>query len=274
MSRGGRALFWTLAFAAFAAAAAGLAARAADRLAAGYQVDISGYAIVRVVDPGGAEGVAKAQAALAHAPHVVSATPMSARSAAEHLRMEDSGEIPIPPLIEITVRPTSPDADVAGDIKAALAGAGVTAEVTTADAPGDLASWVRRVAFWGAIGFAVVMALVVALAARGLAARRRAEVTVMTDLGATKAQAAGRVADEAAILGLNAGLAGAALAAALAVVALMLAVPHLSVENLPAMIRLPDLAPLAIVPIGAAIAAGAGASTAAAEFHDRAARLG
>ncbi len=275
MSRGGRALFWTLAFAAFAAAAAGLAARAADRLAAGYQVDISGYALVRVIAPDGPDGVLRAQAALGHARHVISATPMSARNAAEQLQLEDSGEIPIPSLIEIQIRPASPDADVAGDIEAALTQAGVTAKVNTApDAPGDLASWVRRAAFWGAIGFAVVMALVVALAARGLAARRRTEVTVMTDLGATKSQAAGRIADEAAILGLNAGLAGAALAAALAVVALMLAVPHLSVENLPAMIRLPDLAPLAIVPIGAAIAAGAGASTAAAEFHDRAARLG
>lgn len=244
-------------------------------MAAGYQVDISGYAIVRIIDPDGPDGVARAQTALTRAPHVVSATPMSARSAAEHLRMETSGEIPVPPLIEIVVRPTSPDADVAGDIKAALSQAGVTAEVTTApETPGDIAGWVRRAAFWGAIGFAVVMALVIALAARALASRRRAEVTVMTDLGATKAQAAGRIADEAAMLGLNAGLAGAALAAAAGVVMLMLAVPQLSAENLPAIIRLPDLAPLAIVPIGAAIAAGAGARTAAAEFHDRAARLG
>ena len=56
------------------------------------------------------------------------------------------------------------------------------------------------------------MAVIVSLAARGLAARRREMVTVMADLGATRSQAAGRVADEAAVLGLYAGLVGGVLA--------------------------------------------------------------
>ena len=56
------------------------------------------------------------------------------------------------------------------------------------------------------------MAIIVSLAARGLAARRREMVTVMADLGATRRQTAGRIADEAAVIGLYAGLVGGALA--------------------------------------------------------------
>ncbi len=48
-----RALFWTLAFAAFAAAAAGLAARAVDRAALAYEQARAGYAVVRVLAPEG-----------------------------------------------------------------------------------------------------------------------------------------------------------------------------------------------------------------------------
>lgn len=118
------------------------------------------------------------------------------------------------------------------------------------------------------------MALIVSFSARGLAGRRREMVTVMTDLGATSAQAAGRVADEAAMLGLFAGAAGCALAGALGVVAILLATPEASLEALPRLIRPLDLAPLAAVPLGAAIAAGIGARTAALSFHHRAAKIG
>ena len=54
-----RALFWTLAFAVFAAVAAGLAARAVDRVAASYEEARSNYAIVRVIAPEGPAGVAE-----------------------------------------------------------------------------------------------------------------------------------------------------------------------------------------------------------------------
>src|SRR5690606_22107745 len=77
-----RALFWTLAFAAFAAAAAGLAARAADRVAVGYEQQRNAYAIVRVLAPDGPAGMAAAETALASAPHVTSAAPMTAGRAA------------------------------------------------------------------------------------------------------------------------------------------------------------------------------------------------
>src|SRR5690606_20877762 len=105
--------------------------------------------------------------------------------------------------------------DVAGDIVAALAQGGVTAEII--DAPDEAsgagpAGRVRTAAFWGAIAFALLMAIIVSLSARSLAARRRELVTVMCDLGATRSQAAGRIADEAAVIGLYAGLIGGALA--------------------------------------------------------------
>lgn len=271
-----RAMFWTLAFAAFAAAAVGLAARAADRVAASYDDARRGYAIVRVVAPDGPEALAQAQAALQDAPHVSSAAPMTAGRAAALLGLADSADVPDLRLIEIELDAAPDEADVAGDIVAALAQGGVTGEVI--DAPDDstsgrLAGWVKTLAFWGALAFAGVMALIVSLAARGLAARRREMVTVMADIGATRSQAAGRIADEAAVLGLYAGLVGAALAALAGIVTLLVAAPGASVETLPDMIRPIDLTPLVLAPVGAAIAAGVGARTAAGYFHRRASRL-
>jgi len=277
-----RALFWTLAFAAFAATAAGLGARAVDRIAVSYEQARSDYAIVRVLAPEGAAGIAAAETALAHAPHVVSAAPMTAGRAAELL-----GEIApapseaeaLPPirLIEIELAAAAPNVDVAGDIEAALAQGGVTAEVVAAPndaAGGGLAARVRGVAFWGAAAFALMMGVIVWLAARGLAARRRELVTVMCDLGATRSQTAGRIADEAAVLGLYAGLVGGVLAGLAGLAMLLLLTPGASLAALPSMILPVDLAPIVAAPLGAAIAAGAGARAAAGYFHGQAARLG
>jgi hypothetical protein len=273
-----RALFWTLAFAAFAAAAAGLAARGVDRVAASYEAARSNYAIVRVVAPEGPAGIAAAEMALAQAPHVTSAAPMTAGRAAALLggdvRAEDIPELR---LIEIELAQAPPQVDVAGDRVAALSTGGVTAEVI--EAPNDssgagLATRVRNAAFWGAMAFALIMAIIVSLAARGLAARRREMVTVMCDLGATQSQAAGRVADEAAVMGLYAGLVGGVLAGVAALVLLLLVIPGVSLDALPNMILPIDFAPIVAAPLVAAIAAGAGARTAASYFHAQAARLG
>lgn len=272
-----RAMFWTLAAAAFAAAAAGLAARAVDWVASKYEVDRSNYAIVRVLAPEGPEALAAAEAALTEAPHVASAARITAGRAAALLGMANSEDAPPLRLIEVELRPAPDAADVSGDIVAALAQGGVTAEMVEApDVEGSerTSSWVKTAAFWGAGLFGAVMAAIVWLAARTLAARGRAMVTVLTDLGATQAEASGRIADEAALLGLNAGLAGSALAAAAGVVAILLAAPSVNLETLPTMIRPMDLAPLAAAPIGAALAAGLGARAAASYFHARAARLG
>jgi cell division transport system permease protein len=277
-----RALFWTLAFAAFAAAAAGLGARAVDRLAANYEEARGAYAIVRVVAPEGPEGLAAAEAALAQSPHVTSAAPMTAGRAASLLNQWGGSEvraedIPELRLIEIELAPASARVDASGEIVAAMAQGGVTAEVVEAPdaaAGGGLAAGVRLAAFWGAVAFALVMAAIVSLAARGLAARRREMVTVMCDLGATRGQAAGKVADEAAVLGLQAGLVGGAFAGVAALALMLLAIPGATLETLPDMILPVDLAPIVAAPLGAALAAGAGARAAAGYFHAQAARLG
>ncbi len=272
-----RAMFWTLAAAAFAAAAAGLAARATDRLAEGYDQARRNYAIVRVLAPEGPEAVAAAETALNAAPHVASAARITAGRAAALLGLANAEDAPPLRLIEVELNPAPDSADVSGDIVAALAQGGVTAEMVEApdvESGGEIASWVRAAAFWGACAFGLVMAVIVWLAARALAARGREMVTVLTDLGATRAQAAGRIADEAALMGLYAGLAGGALAAAAGVVAILLMAPGANLETLAGMIRPLDLAPVAAAPIGAAVAAGLGARAAAGYFYARAARLG
>lgn len=277
-----RALFWTLAFAAFAAAAAGLAARAVDRMAAGYEAARHGYAIVRVIAPEGPTGIDAAEAALQHAPHVTSAEPMTAGRAAALLAQWGGSRVnatDMPPLrlIEIDLAQAAPNTDISGDIVASLAQGGVTAQVIEAPdnaSGGGLAARVRTFALWGAVAFALVMAVIIYLGARGLAARRRELVTVMTDLGATRGQTAGRIADEAAMLGLYAGLTGGALASIGAIALLYVAIPGLGVDSLRHMILPVDLAPVIAAPIGAAIAAGAGARAAAGYFHGQAARLG
>ncbi|MBY0565550.1 MAG: hypothetical protein K2P58_15380 [Hyphomonadaceae bacterium] len=277
-----RALFWTLVFAVFAAVAAGLGARVVDRLATGYQEAATNYAVVRVIAPEGPYAVAAAQVALSEAPHVSSAAPMTRGRAAALLRNwggapANADELPDLSLIELELAPATPGADVAGDIVAALAQAGVTAEVIEAPADGasaNMAARVRTIASWGAVAFGAVMAVIVWLAARGLATRRRELVTVMCDLGATRAQAASRIGDEAAMLGLSAGGAGAVLAVIVAVVLLLLAAPEVSLQALPAMIRPLDFAPLVAAPMIAALAAGLGARAAAGDIHAQAARLG
>jgi hypothetical protein len=75
-------------------------------------------------------------------------------------------------------------------------------------------------------------------------------------------------------MGLYAGLVGGALAAVAGLIVLMLAIPGASLETLPRMILPIDLAPIVAAPLGAAIAAGAGARAAAGYFHGKAARLG
>jgi cell division transport system permease protein len=277
-----RAMFWTLVFAVFAAVAAGLAARGIDRMAATYKEARHGYAIVRVLAPEGPTGMAAAESALTHAPHVTSAAPMTAGRAAELLAQwggaqVSAGDMPDLRLIEIDLAPSPPQTDVSGDIVAALAQGGVTAEVIEAPdnaSGGGLAARVRTAALWGSVAFAALMALIVSLAARGLAARRRELVTVMTDLGATRGQAAGKIADEAAVLGFQAGLVGGVLAGAAALTALLVVLPHASVASLRALLSPMDFAPVIAAPIVAALAAGAGARAAAAYFHAQAARVG
>jgi cell division transport system permease protein len=270
-----RGMFWTLAIAAFAAAAVGLLARAADRLAVDYTQDRRNYAIVTVIAPEGRDAMEAAQTALETTPFVASAAPMTEGRAAALLGLDATDNLPELRLIEVEFDDAPAGVDVKGDIVAALAERGVTAELAElpAGAAGEnITLLVRQIALWGALAFALVMAVIVALTARGLAARRREMVTVMTDLGATRGEAVGRIADEAAMRGLYAGLAGALVAALAAVAALLL--NGTAAEMLMQMIRPLDFAPLAATPIVTAIAAGFGARAAAGLFYERAARVG
>jgi cell division transport system permease protein len=276
-----RSLFWIVAFAAFAGAVVGYAARAVDRVAAHYDSERGAYAIVRVLAPEGPTGVTAAETALATSPYVVSTAPMTAGRAADLLNQWGQSALTasdMPPLrlIEIELSEAAVGTDIGGDIVAALAQGGVTGEFIAApqNASGGLSDTARQMALWGAMLFAVMMAVIVLFAARGLAARRREMVTVMCDLGATEGQAAGKVADEATMLGLYAGLIGAALATVGAFMVLWLALPGASLEALPTMIRPLDALPLVAAPLSTAIAAGIGARAAAAYFHGQAARLG
>ena len=277
-----RALFWTFAVAAFAVAAAGLAARAVDRLAIRYESDRVNYAIVQVTAPEGDTGMALATGALEHAPHVTGAAPMTQRRAAQLLAQLGapapaiSADMPPLRLIEIDLDAGSAQADVSGDIEAALAQSGVTARVIrppSAGAAGGLAFDARNIALWTAGLFAAVMALLISLAARGFAARRTDFVSVLADLGATAPQAGARVGDEAAALGLRAGIVGAFVAGAIAVGMLLVLAPDVSWRALPNVLVPLDAAPLLIAPLLAAVAAGMGARAGAESVHAQAARL-
>lgn len=277
-----RTLFWTLAFAAFAAAAVGLAARAVDRVADSYEVQRMNYAIVRVVAPEGPAALAAAEAALARSIYVSSAAPMSAQRAAELLGQWGGGDVAaedMPPLrlIEIELTPEALQQPAIGDeLVAALAQGGVTADVIGAPnetSGGGVSRRVSMAAGWGAAAFAAIMAVIIALGARTLAARRRDLIMVMADLGATRSQAAGRIADEAAVIGLYAGATGAVLAAFVGAALLFFMMPGLNAGDLRLLILPVDLVPLAAAPLGAAVAAGFGARAAAGTFHGQAARL-
>lgn len=276
-----RSLFLTLVFAAFAAALAGLTARAVDRVADAYEASRRDYAVVRVLAPEGPDGLAAAEAALNNSPYVVSAAPMSAARAAallgqwagQNVRPED-----LPPLrlVEIELAPTTMGMDINAELVALLAQNGVTAEVIGASEESAGAGVSHRVsvaAGWGAAAFALIMALIVALGARSLAARKREIITVMADLGATRGRAAGRVGDEAALVGLYAGVLGALLAAVTVAALLLVAVPGLGLRAMHEVILPIDYAPLIAAPLGCALAAGIGARTAASNFFAQASRL-
>lgn len=275
-----RTLFWTLAVAAFAAACIGLAARAVDRLAVNYEQERQSYAIVQITAPEGPAGMAAAEVALAHSPLVARAAPMSPERAAELLRQPGAesvpaGEMPDLRLIELELAPGAWSQDFVGEIEAALSQASVTGTVIAAsnsDNGGGVMVRARFFAFWGAVLFAIVMSIIVALGARGFAARRREQIVVMADLGATRSQTAGRIADEATVFGLYAGAVGGLLAGMAGALALIV-ITGASTGELRALLTPIDFAPILAAPLAAALAAGLGARTAAGYLHGQAARL-
>ncbi len=276
-----RALFWTLVIACFAAAAAGLVARGVDRLAENYRAQRSNYAIVRVIAPETPNAVAEANAVLLSAPLVARSAPITAARAAELLDAVGGADASIMErtplrLIEVEILPNAASRDVKGDLLAALAQVGITAEVVQPRAGSGIAAMAARaraIAIFGAGAFAAVMALIVSFSMRAMAARRSDFVSVLADLGATRGQAAGRVADEAASLGLRAGLLGAIFAALVGALVVLALVPGATPERLIRIIRPIDAIPLAAAPLIAAFAAATGARAAAGAIFARAARF-
>lgn len=278
-----RSMLWTMIVACFTAALACAGARAVDRAAAGVLRDREGYLIVRVMAPEGEDGLHRAAAVLIGAPEVAEAQVMTQSRAAQLL--EDwsgstvrSAELPPLRLIEVTL---SPDAPASGRTQRSLvqqlADAGVLAEaIGPPDDNGraNEAMRLRQASLWAAIGISIVMALIVALAARAVATRRRDLLTVMADLGAERGEAVLGVSDEGGAIGFVAGAAGALAAAIAAIAFVHMAYPDHAPRALLRLLAPADVAPLIAAPIVAAMAAALGARLAADAHFMRAARLG
>lgn len=276
-------LFWTMVVACFTAALACLGARALDRSASGVLRDRQGYMIVRVIAPEGQAGMHSAAAALIGLSSVAEAEVMSSERAAELLQTWSGAPLAaadLPPLrlIEVTLQPDTPaGARVEREIVGALADAGVTAEAIgppSEDGRAADAVRLRDTAFKAALALSVVMALIVMMAARTLAARKRDLVTVLADLGAPRSMAGLKLADEAGATGFLAGAVGALAAGGAGAVFAGMAFPELRQGDLIAAIAPADIAPLVAAPFIAALAAGIGARFSSEMLYARAARFG
>ncbi|MGE3143407.1 MAG: hypothetical protein AB7L65_08805 [Hyphomonadaceae bacterium] len=276
-----RALFWTMAVAAFTAALACLGARAADR-AAGAALDArQSYVIVRVRAPEGTEGLSAAALALGADARVASVNILSQDRAAALLQRwsrqpVQSAELPPLRLLEVRLTPPAArDAAAPAGIAALLANAGIVADAVTPppDPAAPAAERLRRAAAFGALALSGVMALIVALAARGLAARRADFITVLADIGGRRGDACLPVADEAGGAGFLAGALGALAAGAAALMLTAAVFPGMNEAAWRALIAPADLAPLLAAPFVAAFAAGLGARWGAEALYARAAKL-
>jgi cell division protein FtsX len=274
-----RALFWTFAVAAIAALLVALVARVADRFLSAFESETANYAIVRVLAPEDDAALARAQALLEDAPGVANAERMSRARATQMLREAGADatleDLPQLRLIELRLDRGADGESVQADLSDRLAAAGFSADVLRP--PAGRAEVVLRLAPLlvqsSAIGFALVLALIAGLAARGLASRRADLIQVMADLGATRGQTARRVGDEAGAIGFGAGVLAAFLVGVTALGAMLLAIPGATVASIPSLIAPLDLAPFALAPFLCAFVAGSGARAATDSLYAEAARL-
>ncbi len=276
-----RWVFWAIAAACFAAAAAGLLARAAHYMADRWAHEATGVAIVRVLASDSPEQLAQAELVIAAAPPVARADIVTAERAAALLEDWGGGEVraaDLPPLrlveveFDVDAPPDSPQR-----LEAYLARRGLAAEVI---APADVttlatrsAQTMRRAALAGAAFLALMMAAIIVLSARALALRQTQLITALADLGATGAGAARNVGDEAASLGLWAGIAGAGAAALAAFGGIYVTQPSAGVLDIVLGAHWLDWIPIIATPLAAAALAALGARSAASALHARAARL-
>lgn len=280
--RGARGLFWAMVAACFTAVLACLAARAVDRFTTDSLRGRDAYLIVRITAPEGPEGLNRAAEALRADRAVETADPMSTARAARLLELWSGGSVQgddLPPLrlIEVMLTPEAPRGDAAErNLVAVLSRAGVSAEAIGPpdDGAATRARLVRRAAFLAALTTTAAMALIIALAARAMAARRGDLVTVLADLGARRGRVALQLADDAGAAGFFAGIAGALVAGLAAALAAAIAFPEIGATLGRFHLTALDLAPLIAAPFAAALIAGAGARWAAGALYARAARLG
>lgn len=273
---GGRALFWACALACLIGLAATLGARAFAAAAFSAAERASGRITLQVLSPADPGAVARAEEALRALPGVIAADAMTPERAAA-LAARWGGEIAAEDLvalrlIEAELDPQSgltPEmvtmrlGEVGFEVEAAAAGEAAQEDRAAAAASArtaDIAGW----------ALALSATAIIWLMARARAAARAEAITLLADLGATRAQATGAYGGEAAFSGFAAGTLGAALAAGAAWGLAPLAAPGFEAR---ALFSGPeDLAPFAATPLIAALAAAAGARSAAGKAFDRAVR--
>lgn len=276
-----RWVFWAIAAACFAAAAAGLLARAANYMADRWAHESTGVAIVRVLASDDPAALAQAEEIIAAAPGVASAEIVTAERAAALLQDWGGQEVrasDLPPLrlIEVEFTLDAPS-DAPRRLEALLQQRGLASQVIAPNANATQAEQsartMRLAAAGGAGFFALMMAAIILLAARAMAQKRIDLITAMADIGATSAGASRDVGDEAASMGLWAGILGAGAAAMAAFAAIYLMQPSADALEIVTGAHWMDWAPIAATPIASALLASAGARGAAASLHARAARL-
>ncbi|MET0181302.1 MAG: hypothetical protein ABW199_00290 [Caulobacterales bacterium] len=267
----------------FTAALACLGARAVDRATSGVLRDREGYMIVRVIAPEGEDGMNRAATALIGMTDIAQAQVMSAGRAAELLRTWAGAAVnqdDLPPLrlIEVTLADDAPaSARSEREIVAGLADVGVTAEAIGPPADDGRvadAARLRSTSYLGAGALSAVMALIVLMAARSLAMRRRDLVTVLADLGAPRSDAGLKLSDEAGAAAFLAGAIGAAAAGAAGFFFAGFAFPDVPQSSVLTSLTAGDIAPLIAAPFAAAFAAGLGARLASEALYARASRFG
>jgi len=276
-----RSLFWNMVVACFTAVLACLAARAAITLSHAEGRAREDYLIVRVLGPEGESGLHRAAAALVNAglrAQVEVITPARAAALLDDGsgRQIDAQALAALRLIEMRLpEDMTANAALAGELRAVLADAGVTADVIIPrqDQTGAVLGRMQRAALWGAAFLALGMALIIGLSARAIASRRGDLIAVLADLGAPRGAALLRLTDEAGATAFFAGLTGVAFAAFAAMMGARFALGTADVAAILARVTAQDIAIAAATPFVAALAAGTGAWLSAGALYGWAARV-
>lgn len=274
-------LFSAMVVACFTAALACLAARGVDRNTAQLEAERTGYLIVRVLTPDGDAALSTAASTLIADPRIDHAQVMDAARAQALLQAwvgpsVSARDLPPLRLIEVSLEPEAPaPAALQDDLARELQAAGVTAQVIGPPENGELdqARRIRDAAVVGALALSIVMALIVALAARTIAQRRKDYLEVMADLGGSPHDAGEHVSDEAGASGFAAGLLGATAAGMAGFSFLAAATGETTLQGLRALLEPADAVALFATPFVAALAAAIGGRWAAGAIYSHAARL-